>query len=420
MARVAVVFTGGTISTRVRPGRRRQRPDRSTARRSSPGRPGWTRSPTSWPIDRGRTPASHFTFPDAARHRRRRSATALADPTIDGAVVVQGTDTIEETAFCWDLVLDGAEAGRRDRRDAGVRRRRLRRPGQPARRGAGRGRRRRCAAPGVVVCLAGTIEPADDVIKMHASALDTFREPERRLARPGDGGRASCSTGDAPAGATSPTDREPPSGSTSSPRPSRWTARCSTPRSRPARTGSSSPRPAPGTPIRALLAAAVRAIEAGIPVALRHALSGRRAGDRPTPSRAAARRGSGPGALPVGHLCAVKARVALALGLGAGLDRDGLAALLADPVGLTPCRSTCSSPAGSPRSPATTGFGWVEAIGIRDGRVAFAGSEVALETRADPFTERIALEPDEVAIPGLTDAHLHLARRGRSRPARST
>src|SRR6185503_3436892 len=54
------------------------------------------------------------------------------------------------------------------------------------------------------------------------------------------------------------------------------------------------------------------------------------------------------------------------------------------------------------------GFGWVEAIGISGGRVAFAGSEVALETRADPFTERIVLEPDEVAIPGLTDAHLHL------------
>lgn len=55
------------------------------------------------------------------------------------------------------------------------------------------------------------------------------------------------------------------------------------------------------------------------------------------------------------------------------------------------------------------GFGWVEAIGIRDGRIAFAGSEVDLETRADPFTQRIRLEPDQVAIPGLTDAHLHLA-----------
>ena len=55
-----------------------------------------------------------------------------------------------------------------------------------------------------------------------------------------------------------------------------------------------------------------------------------------------------------------------------------------------------------------SGFGWVEAIGIREGRVAFAGSEVDLETRADPFTERIRLEPDQVAVPGLTDAHLHL------------
>ena len=62
-----------------------------------------------------------------------------------------------------------------------------------------------------------------------------------------------------------------------------------------------------------------------------------------------------------------------------------------------------------------TGFGWVEAIGIRDGRIAFAGSEVDLETRADPFTERIVLEPDEVAIPGLTDAHLHLAGAASSR-----
>lgn len=55
----------------------------------------------------------------------------------------------------------------------------------------------------------------------------------------------------------------------------------------------------------------------------------------------------------------------------------------------------------------TDGYGWVEAIGIRDGRVAFAGSAVDLETRADAHTLRIELEPGEVAIPGLTDAHLH-------------
>jgi predicted amidohydrolase YtcJ len=61
-----------------------------------------------------------------------------------------------------------------------------------------------------------------------------------------------------------------------------------------------------------------------------------------------------------------------------------------------------------------SGFGWVEALGITDGRVAFAGSAVDLETRADPHTLRIELDPDEVAIPGLTDAHLHLAEGGLS------
>lgn len=44
------------------------------------------------------------------------------------------------------------------------------------------------------------------------------------------------------------------------------------------------------------------------------------------------------------------------------------------------------------------GFGWVEAIAIRDGRVAFAGSEVYLETRADPFTERIRLGSRTAAL----------------------
>ena len=58
------------------------------------------------------------------------------------------------------------------------------------------------------------------------------------------------------------------------------------------------------------------------------------------------------------------------------------------------------------------GFGWVEALGITDGRVAFAGTAIELETRADPHTLRIELAPAEVAIPGLTDAHLHLAEGG--------
>jgi predicted amidohydrolase YtcJ len=58
------------------------------------------------------------------------------------------------------------------------------------------------------------------------------------------------------------------------------------------------------------------------------------------------------------------------------------------------------------------GFGWVEAVGITDGRVAVAGSAIDLETRADPHTLRVEMDPDEVAIPGLSDAHLHLAEGG--------
>ena len=67
-------------------------------------------------IDRGRIPASHFTFPqlvDLAGVLRD----ALADPEIDGAVVVQGTDTLEETSFAWDLLHD-RQTGRRHRGDA--------------------------------------------------------------------------------------------------------------------------------------------------------------------------------------------------------------------------------------------------------------------------------------------------------------
>ena len=39
------------------------------------------------------------------------------------------------------------------------------------------------------------------------------------------------------------------------------------------------------------------------------------------------------GAIPAGTLCAIKARVALSLGLAADLGRDDLARLLADPLG---------------------------------------------------------------------------------------
>ena len=55
------------------------------------------------------------------------------------------------------------------------------------------------------------------------------------------------------------------------------------------------------------------------------------------------------------------------------------------------------------------GPGWVEAIAIDGGRVIAAGRLADVEAALAPGARRLHLAPDEVAIPGLTDAHLHLA-----------
>jgi L-asparaginase len=325
MTRVAVVFTGGTISTAFDPvaGGNVSTLDGAAILARTPGLDAIAEVV---PIDRGRTPASHFTFPtllEIAGVLRD----ALADPSVDGAVVVQGTDTIEETAFCWDLVLDGSKPvvvtgamrasdqpsfdGPANLRDA------VRVAASASMRGSG-----------VVVCLAGTIEPADDVVKMHASALDTFASPNGgSLGRVGDdvtvfrsrAGRRHVDTSRAAARvhlitATVAMDAGILDAALTTGADGIVVAA----------TGAGNTDPA-------LLAAAMRAIDAGIPVALASRCPAGRAG-----SAYAFPGGSAnwvrAGALPVGHLCAVKARVALALGIGAGLDRDGLAALLADPV----------------------------------------------------------------------------------------
>ncbi len=55
------------------------------------------------------------------------------------------------------------------------------------------------------------------------------------------------------------------------------------------------------------------------------------------------------------------------------------------------------------------GFGWVDAVAIEGERVVAAGSRAEVDVLAGSATRRLDLGPDEVAIPGLTDAHLHLA-----------
>jgi L-asparaginase len=325
VSRVAVIFTGGTISMQADPVAGGNVPtlDGAAILARTPGLSGVA---DLVPIDRGLTPASHFTFADLFG-LMEAVANALADPSIDGAVVVQGTDTIEETSFFLDLLLDGPKPvvvtgamrtasesgydGPANLRDA------VRCAASPALR-----------AQGVVVVLAGTIDAADDVTKTHASSLETFRSlnfgPLGRVERDvvivhrRRAGRRHVAA-------------------------SRAAERVHLIKAHVGMDGSlldaAVAAGADGLVVEAtgagntsalLLHAAARAMATGVPVVLTTRSPAGRA------STAYAFPGGGAtwaraGAILAGYLGGPKARIALALGIGAGLDRDGLAALFADP-----------------------------------------------------------------------------------------
>ena len=327
MSRVAVIFTGGTISMTVDPVAGGNVPTLDGAAILA-RTPGLGSIAEVVPIDLSRTPASHFTFPGLFEIAGIIRG-AQADPAIDGVVVVQGTDTIEETAFLWDLVLDRPEPvvvtgamrissdpgydGPQNIRDA------VRVAASPALRDAG-----------VLVVLAGTIEAADAVTKTHSSALDTFKSLDTGpLGRVGEGGvsltrrrggRRHVATNRAAEDVVLITAHVAMDGSlldaAAARRPSGIVVEA---------TGA-------GNTSAALLEAATRAMADGSTVVLTTRCPAGAA------SAAYAFRGGGAtwvraGSLLAGHVGGPKARVALAAGLGAGLDRDGLASLVADPPG---------------------------------------------------------------------------------------
>jgi L-asparaginase len=279
-------------------------------------------------IDRGLTPASHFSFPQLF-DLSTTIAEALSDPTVDGAVLVQGTDTIEETAFFFDLLHRGPKpvvvtgamraASLPDYDGPANLRRAVRAAASPELRDAG-----------VVVVLEGSIEPADDVTKTHASTFDTFqslntgpigrvdeggvvigrpRGPRRQVTASRAAERVHLVTATVAmdgtiidallgAGADGFVVAATGAGNTSAP----------------------------------LLAAAERVIANGLPVVLTtRSPSGAASGAYAFPGGGATWLRAG--AMLAGHLGGPKARIALAVGLGAGLDREALVALLADPTG---------------------------------------------------------------------------------------
>lgn len=330
MPRVAVVFTGGTISMRRDPVAGGNVPV-LTGEGILAATPGLDAIADVVAIDRGLTPASHFTFP-ALFGILATVEEALADPDVGGAVVVQGTDTIEETAFFLDLLhgspkpiaVTGAMRtsehpgfdGPANLRDA------VRVASAPA-----------LADAGVVVVLAGTIEPADDVTKVHASAFDTFRSLNTgSLGRITGGGEVAIVRGRGPrrhVAATRAAERVHLVRAT--------VAMDGTPIDALRAAGANGfivEATGAGNTSAGLLAAAERAIAEGLPVGVTTRCPAGAATD------AYAFPGGGAtwiraGAFLTGHLGGPKARIAMALGLGADLDRDGLAALLADPAPIT-------------------------------------------------------------------------------------
>jgi len=278
-------------------------------------------------VDLGLTPASHFTL-QRLLEIGRTIGEATADPTVDGVVVVQGTDTIEETALCWDLVQRDATpvvvtGAMRSSSEAGY--------DGPANLADAV----RCAASpdlrgeGVVVVLGGTIHAADEVLKTHTSSLTTFQSPNLGPLGWIDGAgvvvlrRRAARRSVQAARAVEPiyllTATVGMDGALLDAAVTAGARGIVV-----AATGAGNTTPE-------LLAAGRRAMEAGIPVVLVSRAPAGRAGT------GYAFPGGGStwvtaGALLAGSLSGPKARIVLALGLGAGLDRQDLAALLADPA----------------------------------------------------------------------------------------
>ena len=321
--RVAVIFTGGTISMRMDSIAGGNVPSLSGADILARS-PGLDRVAQVLPIDLGRTPASHFTFPqlfqiaDAIR-------TAQDDPTIDGVVVVQGTDVIEETALFWDLLLDSGKPV--------VVTGAMRSASEPNDDGPANLRDAvRCAAEpglrdeGVVVVLAGSIDPADDVTKTHASALDALRSlNDGPLGSVGsDGVRIARRRG----------WRRHVATTVAAERVRLLVAHVAMDGSlvdaavAAGMDGLVVEATGAGNTSAHLLEAAVRAMAMGIPVVLTTRCPAGAAGTGYAFSGGGATWVRA-GAMLAGTLTGPKARIALALGLGAGLSRVELAALLA-------------------------------------------------------------------------------------------
>ena len=306
MPRIAVLFTGGTIA--MRSVGRRPPTCRAARRRLLASFPVSTRSPTSsrstgaWsglaPLVR--PGARHRSSPGRGLPGRRSMAPSSSRaPTHRRDLVRLGSPAA------------AGQAGRRGRRDAIGLAGGLRRAGEPPRRVAAAAMRAR--RQGVVVAMAGELHAADDVRKTHTHAYATFQSPN--AGRLGTVAAArSRSSGGGHSLDSRPCRRMPrcPSRSSAGPRRARHAGRVAArPRGRRGRVGNTPAAPRGGaTSWRARPVALTTRCPSGRPLPG----TGSRA-DRP---------GGRPGPMFSGTLDGLKARVLIALGLGAGLSHEEL------------------------------------------------------------------------------------------------
>ena len=325
MSRVAVVFTGGTISMRFDPVAGGAVPELDGAAILA-RTPGLDAIADVEAVDWGLVPASHLSFAQIL-DLGHDVASLLERPDVDGVVVVQGTDTIEETAFALDLSTRGPKpvvvtGAMRNAAEDGY-------EGPVNLRDAVR-----CAAAdelreqGALVVLAGRILPADDATKTHTDSYETFRALNL-------GPVGAVERGAVVVTARRARRRVLPAAPTSAAEPVHLvTVTVGMDGSVVRALAATEPRglvvaaTGAGNTSPDLLAAAAALIDRAIPVVV----TTRAPSGRAQPAYAFPGGGVGwerAGALFAGYLGGPKARVALALGIGAGLGTHELRALLA-------------------------------------------------------------------------------------------
>lgn len=324
--RVVVVFTGGTISMLTDPVTGAATPalDGQAIVARTPGLGAIAELEA---IDWGLVPASHLRFDQLIGIARILRA-ALARPEVTGAVVVQGTDVMEETAVAWDILVDSPKpvvvvGAMRHAADPGY-------EGPANLRDAVHA----AASPdlrdqGTLVVMGGAILPAVDAIKTDTDRYDTFQAPNAGAVGDVRGGVVRVHRRRTrrtwlpviPEHAAEPIDLLIATVSADD-RLFRASMASGARGIVMAATGAGNTDPA-------LLAAARDAITAGLPVVLAsRVLTGRVSGAYGFPGGGTMWLGAG--AIPAGMLSGPKARVVLALALGAGLDDTGLRQLFRD------------------------------------------------------------------------------------------